>query len=306
MIITRLLGGLGNQMFQYAAGIALAHRRRTVLKLDVDWFKEDPELEAHNRYALGCLNVCEQFATREEIERLRGRPFRRTEAWLAAAARLLRLQRLAEMHEHRGRWLIQSGPSYADALTAAQDATYIDGMWQSEKCFGGESAPIVRQHFTFRYPAPAAVEEMAQVIRSRPSAFVHFRRGDYERNATFREDIGVLGLDYYRRAEEHLLAQHPDVTLFVFSDDIDAVERAYKPKAPCVFVRCVKPWHAHDKIRLMSLCGHGIISNSTFAWWGAWLGSTGERTIIAPDPWLAGRPSESSDVVCASWKRLAR
>ena len=79
MIITWLSGGLGNQMFQYAAGLALAERRRTVLKLDVSWFREDPGYEAHNRYALSCLNITEQFATQQEIERVRGVQFTRTE-----------------------------------------------------------------------------------------------------------------------------------------------------------------------------------------------------------------------------------
>ena len=72
MIITWLSGGLGNQMFQYAAGLALAERHRTTLKLDVSWFRAHPEYEAHNRYALSCFNVTEQFATQEEIDRVRG------------------------------------------------------------------------------------------------------------------------------------------------------------------------------------------------------------------------------------------
>ena len=78
MIITKLTGGLGNQMFQYAAGLALAEARHTVLKLDVSWFRQYPDHQDFIRYALSCLNVTEQFATAEEINRVRGPYFSRT------------------------------------------------------------------------------------------------------------------------------------------------------------------------------------------------------------------------------------
>lgn len=98
MIITWLTGGLGNQMFQYAAGLALAEHRRTVLKLDVSWFREDPEYEPHNRYALSCFNITEQFAVREEIERLRGVPLTKMERWSAHLGRALRLYQYANRY----------------------------------------------------------------------------------------------------------------------------------------------------------------------------------------------------------------
>ena len=97
MIITRLFGGLGNQMFQYAAGLALAGRRRIVLKLDVSWFREDPAYEAHNRYALSCFNLTEPFATQEEIDRVRGVALTRTERWSTA-----RRVRTASLRRPRG------------------------------------------------------------------------------------------------------------------------------------------------------------------------------------------------------------
>lgn len=304
MIITHLLGGLGNQMFQYAAGLALAERRRTVLKLDVTWFKERAEFAAHNRYALSCLNVTEQFATKEEVDRVRGRALSRSERLLAAAARGLRLRRLADLHAPGGNWHMQRSLKFYPEFLELPDDTYLDGMWQSERYFAGETENVLRQHFGFRYPAPPAVAAMAERIRGSPSASVHFRRGDYVTNEKFSREIGVLGFDYYRRALSRLKESHPGVTLYIFSDDLDEVERSFKPEGPHVFVRVGAAWHAYDKIRLMSLCDHSIISNSTFAWWGAWLNPNPRRLVIAPDPWLAGRPDESAEVVPAHWLRL--
>lgn len=302
MIISWLTGGLGNQMFQYAAGLALAEQRRTVLKLDVSWFGEDPRFEAHNRYALSCFNITEQFATAEEIDRVRGRPRSRLQRWTAGAARRLGLRLPSAPPAN---WHCPPTFTFYPAFFAQPDNTYLQGMFQSEQFF----APVanqLRQHFSFRYPAPPEVAALAQRIASGPSAAVHFRRGDYARNPTFAKEIGVLDLAYYRRAVRLLRERSPDATLYVFSDDIEAVAREFTPEGPHEFVRCVKPWHAYDKIRLMSLCDHIAIANSTFSWWAAWLNPSPAKLVIAPDPWFLHPVENSRDIVPSAWTRLPR
>ena len=304
MIITRLTGGLGNQMFQYAAGLALAEQHRTVLKLDASWFRLYGEYEAHNRYALSCLNITEQFATAEEVERAAGLALTRSERWSVALARWLRFYQYVRRMTSTGNRFHRPSLQFFPEFFQQPDHTYLDGMWQSEQYFTA-TTDLLRLHFNFRYTAPPAVRALAEQIRSGPSAAVHFRRGDYARNPTFNREIGLLGLDYYHRALEQLYAQHPRVTLYIFSDDIDAVERDFKPPGPLVFARVTQPWHSYDKIRLMSQCNHAIVSNSTFAWWAAWLNPNPTKLVIAPDPWLAGKPEESRDVVPVSWVHLA-
>jgi Glycosyl transferase family 11 len=305
MIITRLIGGLGNQMFQYAAGLALAERRRTVLKLDVSWFREDPAYEAHNRYALSCLNVTEQFATQEEIERVRGVQLTRTERWSVAIARALRFYRYAQRHAAPVNWHRPPDLRYYPGFFEQPDNTYLDGMFQSELFFGA-AAELLRLHFSFRYPPSPEVTAMAARIQSSPSACIHFRRGDYGRNATFAQEIGVLSPAYYQRAVAHLRSLHPTVTFYVFSDDIDAVEREFSPGGNVVFVRATQHANSHDKIRLMSLCQHAIIANSTFSWWAAWLNPSPTKMVIAPDPWFARREHDGADLVPRNWTRLPR
>ncbi|MDI1247261.1 MAG: alpha-1,2-fucosyltransferase [Lacunisphaera sp.] len=305
MIITWLSGGLGNQMFQYAAGLALAERRRTTLKLDVSWFREDPGLEAHNRYALSCFNLTEQFATQEEIERVRGVRLTRTERWSVAVAGALRLQHYARRHAEPGNWHQPPTFAFYPQFLEQPDPTYLNGMFQSEKFFAG-AADLLRLHFTFRYPPTPEVAALADRIRSGPSAAVHFRRGDYGRNATFAKEIGVLDLAYYQRAVRLLRERSPGATLYIFSDDIEAVAREFTPSGPHEFVRCVKPWHAYDKIRLMSLCDHLAVANSTFSWWAAWLNAAPAKLIVAPEPWFDQSKHDASDVVPAGWIRLPR
>ncbi len=303
MIITRLTGGLGNQMFQYAAGLALAEARRTVLKLDVSWFREYAEYESHNRYALSCFNVTEQFADEEEVARARGLALTAAERWSVAVARALRFYRYA--HRHGPAANFHRPPTFAfyPEFFAQPDGTCLDGMFQSEKFFAPVS-DLLRLHFSFRYPPQPEVEAVAARIRSGPSAAVHFRRGDYTRNPQFAAEIGVLGPGYYAQAVRALRAKSPAAKLYIFSDDIEAVAQEFRPEGPHEFVRCVRPWHAFDKIRLMSLCDHLAIANSTFSWWAAWLNPAPDKLVLAPDPWFARSPHDSRDLVPAGWTRL--
>jgi len=305
MIITRLTGGLGNQMFQYAAGLALAEHLRTVLKLDVSWFSNDPAYEAHNRYALSCLNVTEQFATAEEVDRVRGHGFTRIEKISARLAKALSFDRYASQFSQPSNVHYEPGGGFYPEFFDQPDHTYLHGIWQSPRFF--ESiANLLRLHFSFRYPPQPRVAEAAAMIQTDgPSAAVHFRRGDYVRNPSFNKQIGVVSLDYYDRALALLREQAPDVKLYIFSDDIDAIEREFKPPVPHVFMRVTQPWHSYDKIRLMSLCDHAIISNSTFAWWSAWLNPNPSRLVFAPTPWFSGSEYSNADILPQSWNALA-
>ncbi len=305
MIITRLQGGLGNQMFQYAAGLALAEHRRTVLKLDVSWFREYTEYEAHNRYALSCFNLTEQFATQEEIDRVAGVRLTRVERWSMALAEHLHFYRYARRYAAPSHTLYETHIA-PERFFDASDNTYLYGMWQSERFFA-PVADLLRLHFSFRYPPQPSVEEMARRIRtSGPSVAVHFRRGDYVRNPSFNRKLGVLPFDYYERAIAFVRERVPDAVLYIFSDDIDTIEREFRPSGPHVFVRATQPWHAYDKIRLISLCDHAIISNSTFAWWGAWLNPSSSKIVIAPSPWFSTATAHPNQFVPPSWIQFPR
>jgi len=302
MIISRLTGGLGNQMFQYAAGLALAEHHRTTLKLDVEWFRMDPQYEAHNRYALSCFNITEQFATREEIDRVKGRGLTRSEKMAAAIAGPLGLQRLAESLRCSGKTYFNRQYFVRDPQFLEQpDPCYLHGMWQSESFFKPVEN-LLRLQFSFRYPPQPEVAEMEKKIRTtRASAFVHFRRGDYTRNPDFRDKIGVLEMDYYRRAIEELNQRMPNLHLFIFSDDIEAIAKEFTPEQSHTYVRCVAPWHPYDKIRLMAACDHGIIANSTFSWWGGWLNPNPDKIIIGPQRWRKDPAVDCRDALPDSW-----
>jgi hypothetical protein len=216
---------------------------------------------------------------------------------------LLRLRGYVRRHSGFGTWHQPPSFCFYPQFSELPDNTYLNGMFQSEKFFSPVS-DLLRLHFSFRYPAPPEVAALAERIRRGPSAALHFRRGDYARNLTFKREIGVLDLDYYYRAVRMLRQRSPHATLYIFSDDIEAVAREFQPPGPHEFVRCVQHWHAHDEIRLMSLCEHIAIANSTFSWWAAWLNRSPDKFVVAPDPWFADAKLNGTDVIPSAWARL--
>jgi len=302
MIISWLTGGLGNQMFQYAAGLALARQRQTELKLDATWYEESPDRKPHERYALSAFNIMEQFATRGEIAAARGvRPTRARRL----ANTLTRAVGLPSAAARRvpGNWHTPPTFAFYPEFFGQPDNTYLHGMFQSEKFFR-PVAEQVRAQFTLRAPAPPALAALAERIRRGPSAFVHFRRGDYTSDPRYAREIGVLPPGYYERATRLLRARHPAATLYIFSDDLEAVAKEFRPPGPHEFVREPPGTTAHDVLRLMNLCDHAIIANSSLSWWGAWLMPSPTKLVIAPEPWFAGLPHDTSDLVPAAWMRL--
>ncbi|MCF3648692.1 alpha-1,2-fucosyltransferase [Synoicihabitans lomoniglobus] len=306
MIITRLSGGLGNQMFQYAAGLALAAHHRTTLRLDVTRYHLDPEREPHNRYALAALNVGQHFAAAAEIEHVRGRRLSRSERLFLRLACLARLHFIRDRLTFVGHWHREPTRRHFPGFFEWPAPAYLDGMWQSPAYF----APIedlIRQHFTLRYPLGEEARAIAADISSPgPTAFVHFRRGDYARNPIFAKTIGVLGVDYYRRAIEELRRAHPGVRLYVFSDEPSSIAAVFPSGFRFRIIHLAGGWRAHEELYLMSLFPHAILSNSTFAWWGAWLHPGRDRTVIAPTPWLLDRPAALTDLIPPSWQTIPR
>ena len=183
------------------------------------------------------------------------------------------------------------------------DNTYLWGNWQSEKFFAPVAGSL-RTRFTLRDPLPPALARLAGRIAGGPSAFIHFRRGDYVHDPRYARDIGALGPDYYRQAVASLRARHPSVTCYIFSDDIGAVAREFTPAGPHEFVREPPGTEAHDVLRLMSRCDHAIIANSTLSWWGAWLAEKPGQTVIAPRRWFpVNSPYNATDLLPERWER---
>jgi hypothetical protein len=304
MIYTRLFCGLGNQMFQYAAGLALAHVRNTVLKLDVSWFSQGNADVAHERYGLDCFVLNGQFSTAQELDWCRGHQQNVAESRASRLLRKIGLRRYADLIPVGGTWHVQKQFHFYPDFFDLPDGCVIDGTFQSEKFFAPVSK-ILKKHFGFRYAPTQKVARMAAEIESCEAVAIHFRRGDLLTSAKSTQD--PLEAEYYRTCIRMLMEKVRKPRFFVFSDDLDFARGCGVCPEGSVFVDCVEEWNPWDDIRLMSLCRHFIIANSTFSWWGAWLAESKEKMVFRPEPWLAKRPQHNLIDVCPEgWLAIPR
>ena len=185
-----------------------------------------------------------------------------------------------------------------NAINAPRGATFI-GYWQTEKYF---NAPLVRQVLTLRNPPSDKSKAVADVIShaGAKSAFLHVRRGDYTQGST-NAYHGMLTMDYYTAAVEKIKAMYEDVQFFIFSDEPEWC-RANFPTEMTIVDHNTSA--AHEDMWLMSQCRHAVTANSSFSWWGCWLGDTQtERICIAPQHWFAGANLDTKDIVPDRWLR---
>lgn len=290
-------------MFQYAAGLALARQHTTELKLDASWYVQAPTCKPHERYALSVFDVAEQFAKPDEIACARGLRPTWAKRWSASIARSLLPKPPTSNKRNPGNWHTPPTFAYYPEFFSQPDNTYLHGMFQSERFFA-PIADLVRSRFSVRKPIPPAIAKIAELMQQSPSAFVHLRRGDYVDDPLYTREIGVLDSSYYLSAVQALRDQHPEVTLYIFSDDIESAARDFSPFGPHEFVREPTGTTARDVLWLMSRSDHAIIANSTLSWWGAWLNASPRKLVIAPDPWFAGKTHDTTEVVPANWLRI--
>lgn len=282
-IISQLYGGLGNQMFQYAAGRALSLRFQVPLCLDISWFSQKQDNNTTVRtYQLGIFkNITATIQNRGSF------PCQRL---ITRIRKYLPFSRVI-CEPHFAYW-----PGFAEITPPAR----LDGYWQCEKYFI-EFQKEIRHDFTF--PAlPEKAEQLSRQIAETPeSVSVHIRRGDYVNNPQTQTFHGNLQQDYYGKALQTIKNFYGKTRLFMFSDDPQWVRKNFDCCGhDAVIVDLAFPDAPHHDMHLMSQCKHHIIANSSFSWWGAWLG-TPQGMTFAPKRWFNAPEIDTSTICPASW-----
>jgi glycosyl transferase family 11 len=289
MIGVRLQGGLGNQLFQYAAGLRLALRHRTALTLDLRGLA-DSGAETRRRFELDAFAI--------EARRAGRLPRSAVGRWVSRARR--RIAELRAAPPPLGlQPMVERGYAFDPALLDAPDDVYLRGYWQSEKYFT-DVEPAVRAHLRIVPPPAPEIEAWARRLSRVEAVAVHVRRGDYVTNAMHQRFHGVLPADYYRAAVAEMIRRVPRAELFVFSDDAAWCESSLA--LPCPFTvmdGAARP--GYEDLRLMSRCRHHVIANSTFSWWGAWLARAPGGIVMAPRRWFLDATMDTRDLTPASW-----
>ena len=292
MIISHLIGGLGNQMFQYAMSRSLSLERDDSLYLDVQDFKG---YALHNGYELNrVFNINTKLAGSLELKKALG--------WRAYSSVRKKLYN-PKLSKFRGRnFFVDTQFSSWRQLNDVPNDCYLMGNWQTESYFENFQETI-RADFSFRLP-PAGLNAVLFDQISRVSAVsLHVRRGDYVTNPSSLAFHGLCSLNYYRRAINYISDRVDNPVFYIFSDDIPWARENLQLKHSCHYVESNEGMESYNDMRLMSQCQHHIIANSSFSWWGAWLNPKADKIVIAPRIWVVG-DFDTSDIVPDTWIQL--
>lgn len=279
----RLLGGLGNQMFQYATGRALAARSDTRLRLDATFIA----IEAHRRYALDDFQISAKVVRRPQrtAEQLEDKAV--DDGYVAKRFKATRIREIDEL--------------FRDELADAPANCYLSGYWQSERYFD-EISDTIRAEFRLRRWGVQAKSAAAAIDRAETSVAVHVRRGDYAFLEQTRRLFGLQPQEYYSTAAELIRQKVGDCRYFVFSDEPEWCRENLFLPGPIEILSGATT--ASEDIHLIASCDHAIIANSSFSWWGAWLGESDSSVIVAPINWTDELVHDSSDKVPSRWNRV--
>jgi hypothetical protein len=292
VIISQIIGGLGNQMFQYAVGRAISAERGDSFKLDISGFAN---YSLHQGFELQRIFNCPvQIAAESDVRQILGWQF------LPIIRKIIKHSSLVLIR--KSGYIVEPYFHYWPEITKIPKDCYLTGYWQSEKYFK-KSSSLIRVDFTFNYPLENYNAELADQIDQVNAVSLHVRRGDYVNNAKTSATHGLCSLDYYRAAIQHIIKQVENPHFFVFSDDIAWVKNNLKIDSPHQFVDHNSGEESYNDMRLMSLCKHNIIANSSFSWWAAWLNTNPQKIVIAPQNWFSKKVN-ISDLIPCGWIRM--
>ena len=290
-VITRLNGGLGNQLFQYAAGRALAERLGAPLKFDLSEF----ETYLLRRFELDQFNINANIATSEELAGLVINPSRFQRCYCRLAISLgLDINKIAFKESKFG---------YDGTFEKIRHPMYLNGYWQSEKYFISAKDKL-RSELCLINKLSESSQKILDEILQCTAISLHIRRGDYISNLSAAAVHGVCSLDYYTSAICHITTHVQNPYFFVFSDDPQWAKDNIKISYPVQFVDINGPDRGVDDMWLMKSCKHHIIANSSFSWWAAWLNDRQDRIVIAPRIWFLDKKINDKDLIPEQWHRI--
>lgn len=292
-VTIRLMGGLGNQMFQYATGYALARKWNVPLLLDRSFLDaRPPGMDWTPRpYALDVFRLHAQFATPRVLRRMR-REWDRP-VWRGLSRALPSL--------FRPQCYLERSTGHDAKLATLEPPIYLEGFWQNEGYFNAVARELRDEVFVPVEEPPERNASLLREIASVCSASIHVRRGDYVHNAQAAGYHGTCTVEYYRDASEELVRDKQVDHFFVFSDDPAWAKANLQLPRPATHVAHNTGAHGHWDLWLMKHCRHHIIANSSFSWWGAWLNAQPGKCVIAPARWFQGTDMPPSHILPASW-----
>lgn len=291
MVIIKITGGLGNQLFQFAFGVAVEETLGHQVKYDLQEYLKTGYRKFDLDKFVGDLKI----ADKEEIDKNYN---------VIQKIKFLIFKNFGFPFGLKGlKYYLESNYRFDEKVFSIGDDAYLSGYWQNEKYFTNHRLKIIDK---IKISDSQSAENLTYLkqIRSSNSVSIHVRRGDYISNSKSNSIYATCDLRYYERAIQQLSAQFEDLTFFVFSDDMEWVTTHFSKFERMIFVNVNLGDTAFEDLKLMSNCKHNIIANSTFSWWAAWLNQHEGKVVIAPNSWYTQKWRNRANLVPSDWHRL--
>lgn len=284
MIVVRIFGGLGNQMFQYAAGRALAAHHGVPLKVDLRWLNR-----YHTGFQLADLPIKAEVISLKEAFRFTWFPFHRHPFFFY----------IKIIKEFNNFIFLENSFNYDHSFFELGEEKYLFGYFQSEKYFNNFRSIIFNE---FKYTPDYKIykSDVVNTINQTNTTAIQFRRGDYITDKKANETFGICPMDYYERAIEYIRTRQ-STKFLIFSDDINWCRKNVILEDAFYVER--QGGSVIDDMFLAAQCKNIIMANSTFSWWSAWLNSNAGKIVIAPNRWFKDQNlnDQSEDLIPEEW-----
>lgn len=278
MIIIKLKGGPGNQLFQYAFGRLLSIKNKTEVKYKFLINKKDSKRE----YFLGYFNTKINIPTDIELQKIRY-PFGVISKFFELFKKITR----------------QFNIGYIPKLLNIKNG-YLEGYWQSYKYLDPIRNDLLNE-ITLKNPIEGKYEILNK-IENTNSVCLNVRRGDYINNPKNIKEYNTFGMEYYENSFKIIKDKIINPTIYVFSDDIAWCINNIKTDIPIVFSDPNIP--IHENFVIATKCKHNIIVNSSYSFWVAWLNKNPNKIVIAPKKWNNIHTKEYVDLLPIEWIKI--
>ncbi|MEI6752263.1 MAG: alpha-1,2-fucosyltransferase [Paludibacter sp.] len=292
MIITKLQGGLGNQLFQYAIGRRFAIDRNTDLKIDTDFYDNQVNVTKRD-FKLKAFQINADFAQKADKLTVLGSPLFQPIK-----------RRLWKMGFDIFHWnyIRENSYGFHSEVLNHSGSAYLDGYWQCPLYFDSIRHELLGDLTIKDEFLSEQFKKKSNEIINKNSVAIHVRRGDYVSNPIVNKQFGVCSVEFYINAIHYFSKKVDNVDFFVFSDDISWCKQNIVTKN--ALVQFVSGLSDYEDLILMSRCNHQIVSNSTFGWWGAWLNQNPTKIVIAPAVWYLDPTLDTTQLIPLEWIRL--
>lgn len=297
MIIVKLQGGLGNQLFQYALARSVSLRLKTDFKLDINPFNTYYKIR---KYSLNRFNAKQQFAKDSDFFGF---------VWLIKQNKLFNtFYKYLRLKSKLMPFYYPEKTFHFDPRVFSKNGTYFDGFWQTEKYFKNIK-PTIQKELTLVNPLSKESQYILEKIKISNAVSVHARRYVTNADKNFSNVSAIHGtcsMDYYKKAMDYIMSREKTPHFFIFSDNYEWVVENFKSLPyPITYVKNDDEKDCEDLV-LMSNCKHNIIANSSFSWWGAWLNQNPKKIVIAPSRWFNNVKASinTKDIIPESWIKM--